>query len=197
MRSLRPGRRTAAGSRTCCGTTARERRTSGSWAPTDRAQRRVTRFGDAEEPAWAPDGRKIAFSQDGDIVVLDLGTGALLRLTKTPALFESFPDWSPDGEQIAYELNDESPPGQQLNQEYDAYVMRADGTDARRLSQPGDVDAHPVWSPRGQLIAYGSDVPPEIGDGIAIVIVDAGSGDLVRRIPAPGMDLYPIDWAAE
>jgi len=160
------------------------------------AQRRVTRVGDAEEPAWAPDSEKIAFSQDGDIVVLDLGTGVLLRLTKTPALFESFPDWSPDGEQIAYELNDESPPGQP-NQEYDAYVMRADGTDARRLSQPGDVDAHPVWSPGGQLIAYGSDVSPEIGDGIAIVIVDAGSGHVVRRIPAPGMDLYPIDWTAE
>ena len=33
-----------------------------------------------------PDGRKIAFSHDGDIVVLDLGTGSLQRLTKTPAL---------------------------------------------------------------------------------------------------------------
>ena len=161
------------------------------------AQRRVTRVGDAEEPAWAPDGRRLAFSHDGDLVVLDLNTGALLRLTRTPALFESFPDWSPDGEQIAYELNDESPPGQQPNQEYDAYVMRADGSGARRLSRPGDVDAHPVWSPDGEFIAYGSDVAPEIGDGIAIVIVDAGSGDLVRRVSAPGMDLYPIDWAAD
>ena len=76
--------------------------------------------------------------------------------------------------------------------------MHSDGTDARRLSRPGDLDGyHPVWSPGGQLIAYGSDVGPEIGDGIAIVIVDAGSGDLVRRIRAPGMDLYPIDWTAE
>ena len=122
-------------------------------------------------PGWPRD----RVLHDGDIFVLDLGTGALLRLTKTPVLFESYPDWSPDGEEIAYELNDESPPGQP-NQEYDAYVMRADGTDARRLSRPGDVDGHPVWSPGGRLIAYGSDVGPEIGDGIAIVIVDAGSG---------------------
>jgi Tol biopolymer transport system component len=160
------------------------------------AQRRLTHVGDAQEPAWAPDGRRIAFSHDGDIVVLDLDAGSLQRLTKTPTLLESFPDWSPDGKRIAYELNDEAPPGQ-ANQEYDAYVMHSDGTDARRLSRPGDLDGHPVWSPGGQLIAYGSDVGPEIGDGIAIVIVDAGSGDRVRRIPAPGMDLYSIDWAAE
>jgi Tol biopolymer transport system component len=160
------------------------------------AQRRLTHVGDAEEPAWAPDGRGIAFSHDGDIVVLDLDARSLQRLTKTPALVESHPDWSPDGKRIAYELNDASPAGQ-TSQEYDAYVMDADGTHVRRLSRPGDTDRHPVWSPGGQLVAYGSDVAPVLGGGIAIVIVDAGSGHRVRRIPAPGMDLYPIDWTAE
>lgn len=159
-------------------------------------QRRRTDVGDAEEPAWAPDGRRIAFSHDGDIVVLDLDTGSLERLTKTPALFESHPDWSPDGKRIAYERNDPSPPGQAY-QEYDAYIMDADGTNVRRLSRPRDTDGHPVWSPGGQLIAYGSDAPPVLGEGLAIVIVDADSGHRVRRIPASGMDLYPIDWTAE
>jgi Tol biopolymer transport system component len=158
-------------------------------------KRRLTHVGDAEGPAWAPDGRKMAFSHDGDIFVLDREAGSLQRLTKTPAL-ESYPNWSPDGKRIAYELNDSSPPGQAF-QEYDAYVMDADGKEARRLSRHGDLDGHPVWSPGGKLIAYGSDALPVIGDGIAIVIVDAGSGRRVRRIPAPGMDLYPIDWTAE
>jgi Tol biopolymer transport system component len=159
------------------------------------AQRRLTHVGDAEEPAWAPDGRRIAFSHDGDIVAIDLTTGTLQRLTKTPALSESYPDWSPDGKRIAYELNNPNPPGQPF-QEYDVYVMDTDGTHPRRLSRHGDTDGHPVWSPGGELIAYGSDALPVLGDGLAIVIVDARSGHRVRRITATGMDSFPIDWTA-
>jgi hypothetical protein len=33
-----------------------------------------------------------------------------------------------------------------------------------------------------------------LGDGLAIVIVEADSGRRVRRIRPPEMDLYPIDW---
>ena len=154
------------------------------------AQRRVTHLGDAAEPAWAPDGRKIAFSNHGDLVVLDLETGSLQRLTKTPALDESHPDWSPDGKRIAYELNNEA------TTEYDAYVIDVDGTHVRRLSRPGDTDGHPVWSPGGELIAFGSDrhAPPA---GLSIVIVESDSGNTVRRIPVPVMNLYPIDWTGE
>ena len=64
------------------------------------------------------------------------------------------------------------------------YVIDADGTDPRRLFKAVDTDAHPVWSPRGTLIAYGSDAGPVTGDEIAIFIVDADSGHLVRRITA-------------
>jgi Tol biopolymer transport system component len=157
-------------------------------------KRRLTHSGDAEEPAWAPDGRRIAFSHDGDIFVLDLDAGTTRQLTQTPSLNESYPDWSPDGKRIAYELNNPSLQDFPF-QAYDAYVMDADGTHKRSLSH-GHSDGHPVWSPRGQFIAYASDAPPVFGDELAIVIVDAGSGRRVRRIPAPGMDLYPIDWTA-
>ena len=73
--------------------------------------------------------------------------------------------------------------------------MDADGTHRRSLSR-GHSDGHPVWSPGGRFIAYASDAGPVLGDGLAIVIVDARTGRRVRRIRAPGMDLYPIDWTA-
>jgi Tol biopolymer transport system component len=157
-------------------------------------KRRVTYVGNAKEPAWAPDGRRLAFSHDGDIFVRDLDAGTRTRLTRTPRLNESHPDWSPDGRRIAYELNNPSPRNFPF-QTYDVYVMDADGTHKRSLSR-GHSDGHPVWSPGGQFIAYASDAPPVFGDGLAIVIVDARTGRRVRRIRAPGMDLYPIDWTA-
>jgi Tol biopolymer transport system component len=150
--------------------------------------RRLTHVRDAEEPAWAPDGRKIAFSHDGDIVVRELTKGSLQQLNRTPGLNETDPDWSPDGKRIAYVRvrND--------FQEYAAYVMDADGTNTRRLSRASDKsDEHPVWSPGGELIAYSSDAPPLLGDEPEIVIVDADSGQRVRRIP----DAYPSDWTAD
>lgn len=158
-------------------------------------KRRITYLGDAEEPAWAPDGRRIAFSHLGDIFILDLETGSLQRLTTTPApLYEDFPDWSPDGNRIAYELRDL---GSEPLIEYDVFVINVDGTNKRRLSRPDDTDGHPVWSPGGKFIAYGSDAPPVFGQGEMIVIVDADSGRRVRRVPMPEMVDYAIDWTAE
>jgi Tol biopolymer transport system component len=159
------------------------------------SKRRLTHVGDAEEPAWAPDGRRIAFSHDGDIFVFDLDAGSLQRLTRTPALFESYPDWSPDGRRIAYELNNPNPPDES-SQEYAAYVMYADGSHQRRLSHHGDADGHPVWSPHGRFIAYASDDLPVFGDALAIVVVDANSGRLVKRIAVPDMDNYAFDWSS-
>jgi hypothetical protein len=31
-------------------------------------------------------------------------------------------------------------------------------------------------------------------DGTAIVVVNAATARLIRRLRAPGMDLYPFDW---
>ncbi len=62
---------------------------------------------DDKDPAVSPDGRLLAFvsNRDGpwDLYTLDLGSGALQRLTDTAA-FDGHPTWSPDGRWIAYEL---------------------------------------------------------------------------------------------
>ena len=54
----------------------------------------------------SPDGTRLAYHSyeqgNGDIMIMELDTGKVSRLTKSDA-DEAYPSWSPDGEQIAYQ----------------------------------------------------------------------------------------------
>jgi TolB protein len=67
------------------------------------------------------------------------------RLTNNPAI-DTSPGFSPDGSQIVF--NSDRGGSQQL------YVMDADGGNERRISYGDGHYATPVWSPRGDLIAF-------------------------------------------
>ncbi|MEL7088556.1 MAG: Tol-Pal system protein TolB, partial [Planctomycetota bacterium] len=56
------------------------------------------------------------------------------------------PSFSPDGSQIVFESDRSGT--QQL------YIMSASGGDARRISGGGGRYGTPVWSPRGDLVAF-------------------------------------------
>jgi dipeptidyl aminopeptidase/acylaminoacyl peptidase len=57
---------------------------------------------DYSAPSWSPDGRRLAFLLDGHLAVVDVGRGALHRLTPDGELKETRPSWSPDGTRIAF-----------------------------------------------------------------------------------------------
>ena len=54
-------------------------------------------------PQWSPDGKLIAFQSDrdngNDIYVVDLASGQVTNVTKTPQVPERQFVWSPDGKQ--------------------------------------------------------------------------------------------------
>jgi Tol biopolymer transport system component len=59
--------------------------------------RRLTRGLDTQ-PAWSPDGRRLAFRRGlltGDIHVVDVEGRGLRNLTRTTKLDERDPDWRP------------------------------------------------------------------------------------------------------
>jgi TolB protein len=70
------------------------------------ARKRVTANGiSAQEPAWAPDGKRIAFVKQGlDTAVIAVieRDGKHLRTLTRKSLFVSTPAWSPDGRRIAF-----------------------------------------------------------------------------------------------
>ncbi|PKQ03927.1 MAG: Tol-Pal system protein TolB, partial [Alphaproteobacteria bacterium HGW-Alphaproteobacteria-12] len=67
------------------------------------------------------------------------------RLTNTAAI-DTAPSYAPDGRQITFESDRGG--SQQI------YVMDADGSNQRRVSFGQGSYATPVWSPRGDLIAF-------------------------------------------
>jgi Tol biopolymer transport system component len=106
---------------------------------------------DAFEPAWSPDGTKIAFQSwehdPSEIYVMDVDGGNLTRLTDNSD-YDDYPAWSPDGTKIAFVSDRDG--------NYEIYVMNADGSDQQRLTNNSAYDLSPIWSPDGSEILFQS-----------------------------------------
>ena len=104
-------------------------------------------------PAWSPDGTKIAFASSrkgnlGIYVMNDDGSNPI-NLTQSPDGGDWSPDWSPDGSRIAFNSRRDG------NEEI--YVMHANGANLINLTQHLKSDRSPDWSPDGSRIAFYSD----------------------------------------
>ena len=97
---------------------------------------------DSWEPAWSPDGSRIAFVTNGDLYVMNADGTEVTRLTNRTASggFAGEPDWSPDGRRIAFR-----------GERGQIFTMNPDGSDHFDLGVTAGRD--PTWSPDGTRIA--------------------------------------------
>ena len=84
------------------------------------------------------------------------GTGSATPRTSTSDN-EWDPVYSPDGSRIVFTRQYASTPSN-----WDLFSMAADGSDVVQLTDNGELDANPGWSPNGQQLAFMSRV--ETGD---------------------------------
>jgi Tol biopolymer transport system component len=115
-----------------------------------------------DDPAWSPDGTKIAFD-DPEIYVMNADGSGLTQLTFSAQGFHvNFgPAWSPDGARIGFAST---------CVDCGINVMNADGSAVREIARWG---IQPAWSPDGTTIAFS--LADDYVEHIAVVNADVAT----------------------
>jgi Tol biopolymer transport system component len=128
-----------------------------------RGQRRLVR--NAFAVVWSPDGRRVAFMRGprsrpeaGDLYVMNADGTGLRRLTDDDASQEAPLAWSPDGRKIAFQKSRVRREAGKPANEFDLWVVDADGGGARNLTGDG-VSYGGAWSPDGRRILVSTSQP--------------------------------------
>ncbi len=151
--------------------------------------------GDDLQPAWSPDGRKIAFSsgRNGNLDIYVVNSDCVLQpggcaagpvqLT-TSRGFDEWPAWSPDGRRLAFVSDRDG--------NVEVYVMNSDGSQQQRLTNHPADDWPAAWSPDGRRLVFASNRDGQWN----LYVMGAGGGEPTRLTNDPGDEREPA-WSPD
>ena len=103
------------------------------------------------DPAWSPDGAKIAFNAAGKkgpvVMVLDLASAKILAIAQG-----AYPRWSPDGKRLLFVQSAGADVGP-----YSISIANADGTGLQKIVDTRSPVPAATWGADGASIIYTSD----------------------------------------
>ena len=145
-------------------------------------------------PDWSPDGKKIVYSLNGNILVINSdGVGQPINLTPNMEYCNS-PKWSPDGKKIVFSCY--------TPDQFNIWIANTDGTNLTNLTNGVGSNTQPDWSPDGSKIAFISQrdgLGQMIGmeDTIrsnAIFMMNADGSSVIRLSPRNDEDVLWFSW---
>ncbi|NDJ61026.1 MAG: S8 family serine peptidase [Chloroflexi bacterium] len=143
-------------------------------------------------PAWSPDGARIAFNSDRNGGLAQIYT-MNVDGTQTRPLFPNAtandlaPAWSPDGALIAF-ASDRGGLG------WDIYLVRPDGTDLRRLTRLESILGDPSWTPDGGSITLWE---RRLDGALHIFRIDIDEPDRQQRLTFNGQNNGMPFWSPD
>ncbi len=155
--------------------------------------RRITGEEKAVDPAFSPDGKKIAFvlyqeaGRYARIAIMDADGGNVKILTASPDLPENCfgPTWSPDGKRLAFEVVVQGIPN--------IATINADGTGFQLLTADTNWNRSPAWSPDGTKIAFIS-----AADGVPnVYTIDVATKKITKHTNEGVGSCYDPTWTPD
>jgi len=165
------------------------------------------------EPIVSPDGKRIVFGSqrhgDFDIYVMDADGSNVKRLTDRVG-YDGAPWFSPDGSKIVWRAW--YPETEQERAQWkaaiegnyilawplDLWVMDADGSNKRRLTNNGATNWAPSWHPDGKRIIFSSNMDDwrediqRFGHNFELYLINIDGSGLERITYNRGFDSFPM-----
>ena len=148
------------------------------------------------EPAWSPDGRRLAFSslRDGnfEIYVMNADGSDQRRVTNNPGA-DSAPAWTADGLQLVFQTDRDGADRRSL------YMIGADGRGERTITAFVGLQFDPAWAPNDSLVVYQDTVVDESSQATILLSGFAPASVFDRRVISTDADLEhrQPDWAPD
>jgi Tol biopolymer transport system component len=156
------------------------------------------------EATWCPGGGKFVFTstRDGDLdLYVRSDDGAVKRMTRAPG-YDGGAFFSPDCSEIVWRAS--RPQGAELTEYRDLlkkglihprvleiYIMKADGTGERQITNNGAANFCPTFHADGNRILWSSNAGSADPREFELWMMDKRGGDPERITNSPGFDGFP------